>query len=167
MVTLQAPHGSTCPLRIFPFTMAGRPRGRVNLVPQNEILPMNGLVDVRLKYLDIAVATQTVQSTLEWCARHRLLMNEYECGQCHVLCTLVKCSRLVDQFTWHCHQCKRTKTVRDGSFFQRSHVGIDKIVHFMYGWATDWPLHVIAHETELSKVTAVDWANFCRDVCSQ
>ena len=63
--------------------------------------------------------------------------------------------------------CKKIKSLRDGSFFQKSHLEMSKLLLFMLSWAKDRPLHDSMDDAGFSSRTGVDWANFCRDICGQ
>jgi transposase-like protein len=56
------------------------------------------------------------------------------------------------------------KSVRDGSFFARSHLTIRQIVIMVYCWSCDMPQQQMAREAGVLDLGAiVDWCNFMRE----
>ena len=147
--------------------MRGRPQSKTFIVPQNEVLPAPALFNVELTMVQLGVETRTIETTYQWCARHRLIMNSSHCGTCNVDMSLTKLTRCNDGYRWHCRGCGKYTSVRAGSFFQRSHLPIAKLIIFIYGWVKDRPLHDIIDEAQFTRKSGVDWANFCRDICAQ
>jgi hypothetical protein len=70
---------------------------------------------------------------------------------------------------WRCgkNRCKKKEiTVRSNSFFEKSKVPIRKLVRLLYIWCDRDPVTKAAENLKISQPTAVDWFQFCRDVCS-
>lgn len=61
-------------------------------------------------------------------------------------------------------KCNHKQEVRKGTFFERSHLSVFKILGFVNFWVKKVSLVVIADELEISPKTAVDWASFNREV---
>ncbi|XP_050512754.1 uncharacterized protein LOC126888463 [Diabrotica virgifera virgifera] len=113
-------------------------------------------------------AFTSVHECLVWCAMRQLIRNTVLCNVCNIHKTLVKRTGRIDEYMWKCRQCKMSTSVRDGSFFARSHLAISQIIIIIYGFANDFPQKIICREASLaaSSVTVVDWCNFCREVCT-
>ena len=108
------------------------------------------------------------RQALEWLARHRLVRNSFLCADCNAEFRLNKRESGIDDYRWQCSGCKKQRSVREGSFFSRSHLPLESIIIIMYGFARDFPQNIIAIEAGgLSGNTVVDWMSFCRDVCEQ
>ena len=69
-----------------------------------------------------------------------------------------------DGFMWECH-CRKYKSTRNGSFFEKSRSTLNKIILLIYHWARELSQDTAIHELNISNKTAIDWYNFCRDVC--
>lgn len=54
--------------------------------------------------------------------------------------------------------------MRKGTFFENSHLSILKIVSFSYLWLKNVTQDFIMGEINITRDTAVDWSNFCREV---
>ena len=50
-------------------------------------------------------------------------------------------------------QCKTRKTIRDGSFFQKSHLTLQKWLLLHYMWARQYPVTDAAQEAKMDKGT--------------
>lgn len=59
------------------------------------------------------------------------------------------------------------KSIRDGSFFSTSRIKLSTILQLMYQWSRQVRVSDAAAEVEISKRVAIDWYNFCRDVCGR
>ena len=70
---------------------------------------------------------------------------------------------------WRCPRkgCRREVSLRKDTFFEGSHLEIEKILRILHLWSTKTPLNKMRVEVEVSTKTAVDWYNFVRDVCAQ
>ena len=63
-----------------------------------------------------------------------------------------------------CHHCKRSKTVRTGSFFEASKVSLQHHVQFLWKWSQRGSLSLISSEGIASRKTLVKMARHCREV---
>ena len=61
------------------------------------------------------------------------------------------------------------KSLRAGTFFEKSHLPLDTIFELMYFWSREEDfIEKLMHELDIgSQRTIVDWRNFCRDVCAK
>ena len=73
---------------------------------------------------------------------------------------------VTDKVSWRCQQCKGWKTIREGSFFHKSHLPLQKWFVLMYWWAREYPVSDAAMEAEVDRGTAVDVYRWLREVCS-
>lgn len=63
-----------------------------------------------------------------------------------------------------CHHCKRSKTVRTGSFFEASKVSLQHHVQFLWKWSQRGSLSLMSSEGIASRKTLVKMARRCREV---
>lgn len=105
-----------------------------------------------------------VDSCLAFCAQRSLIRNSRIC--CNTPVSLHNRDEARDGKRWYCTVCRAEFSVRDGSFFQRSRLSLRQIIMIIYHWVEDHPQKFIVKEAEISRRTAVDWMNFCRDECS-
>ena len=73
-----------------------------------------------------------------------------------------------ERVLWRCPRkgCRREVSLRKDTFFEGSHLEIEKILRILHLWSTKTPLNKMRVEVEVSTKTAVDWYNFVRDVCA-
>ena len=65
---------------------------------------------------------------------------------------------------WRCPMkgCRREVSLRKDTFFEGSHLEIEKILRILNLWSTKTPLNKMRVEVEISRTTAVDWYNFLK-----
>ncbi|KAK7477868.1 hypothetical protein BaRGS_00030864, partial [Batillaria attramentaria] len=69
---------------------------------------------------------------------------------------------------WRCPgRCNVTKTIRDGSWFEKSKISLPNNILLFYCWHMDLPQVQVSRELEVSTRTVVDWMNFIREVCEE
>ena len=101
---------------------------------------------------------------MRWLASRRLLCNIRICSGCGNLCQLQNYQHGLDGKRWSCEPCGYRKSIRDGSFFSRSHMSLKKIVLMVYCWAQDMPQDVTMREAEVDgNHTVINWFNLCRE----
>ena len=71
-----------------------------------------------------------------------------------------------DGVSWYCPQCYTRKTIRDGSFFSKSCLSLQKLLLLMYLWARQYPVTDAMEEAEVDRRTAIDVYQWLREVCS-
>lgn len=110
----------------------------------------------------------TVDSTIDWCRRMGLLAKTPPlCPLCERNMTQVRDNTVQDGYRWRCPDHKgRKMTIRYGSFFERSHVPLPKLVVLLYLWSFQMPIVCAVQMTGISEATLIDWYNFIREVCS-
>lgn len=106
-----------------------------------------------------------------------VLLNEeeYPCPSCGYKMVLVERNHVIDKFKWRCknyiqpvkkkkYPCNYETSLRKGTFFSRSHLTLGQIAKFICCWSQNMELKTICNEVRTSSKTAVDFANFCREV---
>ena len=71
-----------------------------------------------------------------------------------------------DKFCWWCSQCKTRKTIREGSFFKKSHITLRQWLLLLHLWAKNSPVTSAAEDLEVSRPTAIDAFQWLREVCT-
>ena len=75
-------------------------------------------------------------------------------------------SDVSDGKSWWCPQCKGRKSIREGSFFSRSRLTLQKWFMLLYFCVHDSPVIDVAVQVEVSKGTANDVYQWLHEVCS-
>ena len=71
-----------------------------------------------------------------------------------------------DGFSWWCSHCKTRKTIREGSFFKKSHMTLRQWLLLLHLWAKMSPVTSAAEDLEISRPAAIDAYQWLREVCS-
>lgn len=105
-----------------------------------------------------------------WMREKRLLVQGMRCPACQLDMLWTKHNKCGDGYSWKCHNtsCARykyTKSIRNGSLFQRSHISFGKWVNAMYLWGIDEEVNMAAVRSDLSAKTMVDAFNYFRELC--
>ena len=86
--------------------------------------------------------------------------------RCSVAMTERRTQAGSDGVCWSCPTCKTTKSIRDGSFFSKSKIPLQKWMMALLWWAREYPVTDFADEAEVSNHTACDIYQWLREVCS-
>ena len=62
--------------------------------------------------------------------------------------------------------CKKSVSIRDGSFFEKSKLSLVQWLVIIHWWAQQYPVCQAAQEAKVSEVTGVQAYQYLRDVCS-
>ena len=60
-------------------------------------------------------------------------------------------SDVSDNVSWWCPHCKGRKSIRDGSFFAKSRLTLQKWLVLMYFWAREYPVGDAAEEAQVQE----------------
>ena len=71
-----------------------------------------------------------------------------------------------DKITWRCQQCKTMKTIREGSFFSKSRITLQKWLLLIFFWSREYPVMDAAKDSEVTHTTAINVYQWLREVCS-
>ena len=71
-------------------------------------------------------------------------------------------------YRWRClnSSCKKSISLRSGTFFEQSRLQLWQWIVLMYWWAKEYPVTDTAEEAEVDKKTAIQIYQYCRDICS-
>jgi len=143
----------------------GRPRGgRIHLDAPGQIKTNAQIQLERWTNQTIGDDCRDQLGILQWLAARHLISNAVQCLTCGQPATLYRARTCSDGYTWRCVPCLFHRTVRAGSFFQRSHLLLKSIILMMYCWAVDQLQTLISREAEVPEGhTLIDWSNFFRD----
>ena len=75
-------------------------------------------------------------------------------------------SDVSDGYSWWCRQCKGRKTIREGSFFSKSKLSLQKWLFLLILWAKETPVMDVIDDAEIDTRTGVDVYQWLREVCT-
>lgn len=104
---------------------------------------------------------------IKWCIDIELIAGRYKCPRCGADMQLTKRMDMKDQRQWRCNKSDHDirRSVRKGSWFEKSKLEMYEILTITYLWCWKQPFNFIMNELNLSPSTVVEWMGFCRDVC--
>lgn len=149
--------------------MAGRPRvDRISIIPPADVLDDTAIRAEYWRTVTLAEHLRTPETAMVWLAKHRLLKNSVLCVACDVPCKLKTNAKGVDGKRWRCDICHGVRSIRDKSFFTRSHLTLHQITILMYCFSHDFPQNKTMIETDIARAdTVMEWFNFCREDISR
>ena len=111
-------------------------------------------------------------AVIQYCQQKGLLRRHPNCTRCgstmsHQTQTKDKGSK--DGYAWRCPDpsCRTMKTIRSGSFFEKSKIPLNKRLLLIPHWALDCKVATTAATIGVSRVTVMQINCFLREVCSK
>ncbi|CAD5206079.1 unnamed protein product [Bursaphelenchus okinawaensis] len=136
--------------------------------------PLNTDLMVEFTVNDLYLATVDDWSAIQFAASVGLLPNSRKCERCGRPMHLVSRQENIDKKRWICKisegRKKRycsTKSIRSGTFFEKSHLTIKTIVHIIYWWSLEVPPNLIEPLCSITSKAAADFALFLRQECEK
>ena len=120
---------------------------QIQIVSPSELMTADQLTNCLVNFSDLLRFVN--DDPVAFCAKFKWLKNEYTCPYCQQACSLVNRSDVIDGKQWHCKLCKRRKSIRMNSFFERSHLSIHQILTIVYGFSRNWEQKDIAFEAKV------------------
>lgn len=77
-----------------------------------------------------------------------------------------KASAGSDGVCWSCPVCKTTRSIRKGSFFDKSKIRLYSWLIGMWWWAREYPVGMMAEEAGIGEDSACNMYQWLREVCS-
>ena len=62
--------------------------------------------------------------------------------------------------------CRKTQSLRHGSFFEKSKLSLQKWLILLHWWIREYPVTDAAEEAEVTETTAIQVYQYFRDICS-
>ena len=115
-----------------------------------------------------AVIGPDVNQQITWLQSKGLLPRKKTCPACNHPMTMQARSDITDKFRWRCPDstCKKSVSLRSGTFFDQSRLQLRQWIVLMYWWARQYPVSDAAEEAEVDEKTAIQIYQYCRDICS-
>jgi hypothetical protein len=88
------------------------------------------------------------------------------CGRCDKQMNIQIMKTKVDGHVIRCCKCKATKSVRKGTFLEKSKISAKTFLLFLYFWTNNSSIAQLRTFTALSEKTCVEYANFLREIAS-
>ncbi|CAH8662250.1 unnamed protein product [Schistosoma haematobium] len=86
-----------------------------------------------------------------------------ECG-CQM--TGAKCPEHRGEIVFRCPSCWKKTSARTGTFFARSRLSLRQIMIIVANWLIKTPVTLAAAFADVTETSAVQWYEYCRDICA-
>lgn len=107
------------------------------------------LQQLELRGLFCVTSILWITTCIHWLVKHRLLKNNCFCKMCEVLMNFVKKANVKDKYRWQCKRCRGGTSIREGSFFIRSHLSLNQVIIIVYYLCYDLSKKDIARKAGL------------------
>ena len=120
-----------------------------------------------MSLLDIGpIAFGPTDDLIAWFRAKRLLARSQDCSNCNVPMRQGTRKDVTDGLVWRCPQCKTTKSIREGSFFTKSRLTLQKWLLLIHFWVKQYPVTDVAVDVEIDKNVGCAVYKWLREVCS-
>ena len=115
-----------------------------------------------------AVIGPEVDKQISWLQSKGLLGRNKLCPACNQPMDMQQRRDITDGHRWRCpvSTCKKSVSLRSGTFFEQSRLQLRQWIVLMYWWAREYPVKDAAEEAEVDEKTAIQIYQYCRDLCS-
>ena len=115
-----------------------------------------------------AVIGPEVDKQISWLQSKGLLGRNKLCPACNQPMDMQQRRDITDGHRWRCpvSTCKKSVSLRSGTFFEQSRLQLRQWIVLMYWWAREYPVKDAAEEAEVDKKTAIQIYQYCHDLCS-
>lgn len=112
--------------------------------------------------------TKNKESTLAFVQEMGLIQTNTICSSCGGSMTLIACNTTSFPFRWRCsYPCRKEKSIRANTFFEKSKLLVDEILFFIYYWAyEECSFKKIKRELKWQSEAITNWKSYLREVCS-
>ena len=109
---------------------------------------------------------QGEDAIIAWLMAKGLLASSRQCPKCASSCRMVKNK---GSPIWRCPRkgCQTRVSIKHQSFFSNTKLSFSSALKIMYMWSRQMRVTAVAEEVKITPKIAVDWYNFCRDVCEE
>ena len=117
---------------------------------------------------ELCILTSDTLSTIRLLQEAGLLKTHRRCSCRAIIWCITKNRAYVDGYAFRCYnRCRKTYSVREHSFFDKSHLTLGKILEVVFCWALKVPPYAAIPLTGLSKPLVLQWYRWIREVCAQ
>ena len=115
---------------------------------QAQLIPSTNTV---VTYYDLCKQLPDAAATVTWCQSQGLLASSVDCPACGRGMHLVARKSSPEKMGWRCPRkgCRKEVALREGSFFSKSHLEIQKILRIVHLWSTRTPLGRMMKEVQV------------------
>lgn len=107
------------------------------------------------------------EHVLKYLQKKKIIATEKSCSCGHSM-SLKKYNPSIDGAVWRCENnaCKKRISVRNNTFLQNSKLNMGLIFHIVLDFISELPLNCSKSLNGIGSEAAVQWYQYCRDICS-
>jgi transposase-like protein len=120
-----------------------------------------------MRLQDFVAIVQDKSSTIEYLRCNGLLASKATCQECDQQMSIQTLRRSIDDQTFRCSQCKKTRSIRVGSIFEGSHLSLSDLFAIIYLMSAGITQTSIAEMLNIALTTVIEWELKLRDVYSR
>lgn len=109
---------------------------------------------------------QSKQNAAQYLQDKMILNRRSTCCKCQRYMSCQTLNESIDGIVFRCTTCKSKRSVRAGTYWQRSKLPPQKILMLLYFWSSKATNSQISTYLKISSTTCVDHLNFIREICS-
>ena len=119
-----------------------------------------------MKFFEAFKVALTQPELIKYFQDKGMLKTSIACEKCNKLMHMQFTVYSEDGFRYRCSKCKRTMSIRSGSFLAKSKLSLPTFYAFLYLHHLDVLQKDIAEVLGLAENTVIDYSNFIREQCS-
>ena len=116
-----------------------------------------------MRFLEFCSLVSNKRSIVDYLRTHGVLRSTYRCETCNRDLGTQAYNNSADGFVFRCSSCKKTKSLRIGSFLVDCRIPLDTFACFVYLLNADVLLKHIAFMLDLHENTIINYANLIRE----
>lgn len=119
-----------------------------------------------MKLNNIYEITNEKKSSVEYSMDNMLIAKKRYCKKCRNKMILSEFDNNVDGFIWRCQKkkCETKKSIKFGSFFEKSNLSIGVWIKLIYFWSIRMPILLASRQLEISRFTCRQSYKYCRQI---
>jgi transposase-like protein len=120
-----------------------------------------------MKFFDFCALISSNECLVAYMQSKNVIASNFNCNRCNLHMNLQKHVNSIDGVCFRCTKCKSRRSVRAGTFMEKSKLSLKVFAAILYFHHTEILQKHIAELLDISLVTLVDYSNFIREQCSK
>ena len=114
----------------------------------------------------IELTLREEDALIAWLMAKGLLASSADCPKCDSSCRMAKHK---GSPIWRCPRkgCQTRVSIKAGSFFSQTKLSFATALKLMFQWTRQQRVTETAKDVGVTPKIAIDWYNFCRDICEE
>jgi len=119
-----------------------------------------------MKLFEFVAAYGNPETVVQALRSRGLLSTSMQCESCgNQMAERNKQTGDKTMFVCNRRTCRKARSIRHGSFFEKSKLSLCDAVLFLHLWSRGYSEKLMADDFPFSRPTIIDWSRYCRDLC--